>query len=73
MALLSGQPLAGTGGGTAMESHLGVLTALNTLRPIAVSGSGLESLAGAINPHHRADDDDDEEEESRDTGSHRRT
>ncbi|KAK4784460.1 hypothetical protein SAY86_018828 [Trapa natans] len=65
MAVLSGQPIAcGSGGGTlSADNHLqGVLTALNTFRPVQASAS---------NPHNRAHDDDEEEEEGRDAGSRR--
>nr|QQZ01122.1 TCP14-like protein [Lagerstroemia indica] len=59
MALLPSQPLAGGSGGTAPDSHLGVLAAFNAFRPIPVSGGGMESPA---NDRAQADDEDDEEE-----------
>ncbi|KAK4753575.1 hypothetical protein SAY87_001679 [Trapa incisa] len=63
VALLSRQQLASGSAGTVMDSHLGVLTALNTFRPMAVSGSSLESSrpACAANPQQRSHDEDEEE------------
>ncbi|KAK4772559.1 hypothetical protein SAY86_014334 [Trapa natans] len=68
MALLPSRPLASGSGSceTVMDSHLGVLAALRTFRPIAVSGSSLDQsqpAASAANPQQRYHDEDEDEYE----------
>lgn len=67
MALLHGQQLGSTmssggnssGNNFVTESHLGMLAALNTYRPITGSGSASESLASRSNPHQGEEDGQD--------------
>lgn len=65
MALLPGQQFGagiGGGGGTVNDTHLGVLAAFNSHRPIGGAGS-LESPASGTHQHHQGDD-------RRDTAGH---